>query len=504
MPDYTIRDPKTGRTVTLRGDSPPTAGELEVIFAKVNTEQTPAPKPQAPAPAQPQQGMLSRAVNFGLDAVVGGVKGAANTVVGLGELAHQYVPGVGRVTDALYGGSQAGAYDAARTNLQPTNTAQKVGFGLEQVGEFFVPAAKVAKIKTGSRVLRAGMDAVTAAPLALAQGASNVEAGVTGALSAAVPGASAAIRGTRNALRTGAEKNVAQALGATKEWAKSDAAKLAPAMLKNGVGGSRKAMLERASAEVDAVGQKIGAEIRRVASAGGTVEGPAISNIILSAKNPLMVTNARGAMVPIPGTESVIKKLDDLSVFVDSLGTNIPFDKAAQIKTTLDKIVSKAGLFGAKAMSSATDNASVWATREASGGFRKLMAEGSATLDDLNKEYAFWKGLKNVLKETEKRTQAQGGGLVAGITGAAGVTGGLASGGDAGDKIQNAVLGGLAGRQLIKVMQSPWFRTKAAGPLKNKLADALANGRVNDALEVLARMTATLPTTGRLSPVPAR
>lgn len=33
MPDYTIRDPQSGRTVTLRGDSPPTTAELEQVFA---------------------------------------------------------------------------------------------------------------------------------------------------------------------------------------------------------------------------------------------------------------------------------------------------------------------------------------------------------------------------------------------------------------------------------------------------------------------------------------
>lgn len=33
MPEYTVRDPKTNRTVTLRGDSPPSEAELEQIFS---------------------------------------------------------------------------------------------------------------------------------------------------------------------------------------------------------------------------------------------------------------------------------------------------------------------------------------------------------------------------------------------------------------------------------------------------------------------------------------
>ena len=39
MPDFRIRDPRTGRTITLTGDSPPSALELEQIFASGQTRQ---------------------------------------------------------------------------------------------------------------------------------------------------------------------------------------------------------------------------------------------------------------------------------------------------------------------------------------------------------------------------------------------------------------------------------------------------------------------------------
>ena len=38
MPTYKVTDPNTGRTLRLTGDSPPTEGELEEIFASVGTE----------------------------------------------------------------------------------------------------------------------------------------------------------------------------------------------------------------------------------------------------------------------------------------------------------------------------------------------------------------------------------------------------------------------------------------------------------------------------------
>jgi len=33
MPTFTIRDKETGRTVTIRGDSPPTESEIAEIFS---------------------------------------------------------------------------------------------------------------------------------------------------------------------------------------------------------------------------------------------------------------------------------------------------------------------------------------------------------------------------------------------------------------------------------------------------------------------------------------
>lgn len=44
MADYTIRDPQSGKTVTVRGTSPPSESELNLIFKSIN-----APVPQSDA-----------------------------------------------------------------------------------------------------------------------------------------------------------------------------------------------------------------------------------------------------------------------------------------------------------------------------------------------------------------------------------------------------------------------------------------------------------------------
>jgi hypothetical protein len=325
----------------------------------------------------------------------------------------------------------------------------------------------------------------------MAQTGSPVEAGVSGAITAAIPGAGTMSRLSKS-VRAGAEKTAAQALGATKEWAKAGAAKAAPEMLKRGVRGSREAMLEQAKTQAALIGSAMDDVITDAAARGTIVDGSVARQSIQAAKQALMVTSNTGKAIPIEGAHAAAK-LDRLDKFVDSIGPAIPIEDAQRVKQAWSKIVSKAGLYGPKATSSATDNADAWAIREAESSFRKLIADASPDLAALNKEWAFWGGLRDVLKETQKRTQSQGGGLVSGVTGASSAAAGFASGDSAGDRVEKALVGGVLGRQVVKAVQSPWFRTSVSAPLKNALADALASGQTNRVAAALGKITAAIP-----------
>lgn len=412
-----------------------------------------------------------------VDAAIGALKGAGNTAFGLGKLVRDYTP-IGRISDAIL----PGAFDSRPEEITPSNTAQRVGFTAEQVGEFFVPGGGASKLAQVPK----------AAGLTLAQSGSPVEAGVSGVLTAAVPGAGTLAK-VSSKFRQGAEKSAAQALGATKEWAKAEASKLAPEMIERGVKGSREAMLDAAKAQAKVIGSAIDDVITDAAARGTIVDGRIARDSIQAAKQALLVPSADGKAIAIEGTQAAIGKLDRLDQFVERLGPAIPIEQAQRVKQAWDKIVSKAGLYGPKATSSATDNAEAWAIREAAGSFRKLLADASPDLAALNKEFAFWGGLRDVLKETQKRTQSQGGGLVSGITGSAGLVTGFASGDGLGDSVEKALVGGVAGRQLVKVLQSPYFRTAVAAPLKHALADALASGQTGKVLTAMSKITAALP-----------
>jgi hypothetical protein len=466
-------------TLAAQHGGTPVEVDYDAIAEAVRApEPLPTAAETAPMPWQALKDTLATQSEFGQ----GILKGAANTAIGAGELAYRYVPGVAPLTNALVG---APNFPAARQAVQPTTSAEQLGFTGEQIGEFFVPLGVAGKAAKAAEVARA-------TGLTLAQTGSPTSALVSGGITAIVPGAGAAGR-ARGALERSAEKSVAGALGATKEWAKAEAASLAPQMLARGVKGSRAEMLAQARTMTVQAGAHIASEIQRAAAAGTTIGGAGIAQVLDDAVQGLTITTAGGRTLPIAGTEPVIRQLGKLRTFVETLGPDIPIDQAAKIKTAWDRIVSKAGLYGPKAQASATDSAAAWSIREAATAFRNLLNTANPTLADLNQEYAFWKGLRGVLTETERRTQAQGAGLISGVTGGAGIVGGLISGENVEDKLQNALVYGVAGRQLVRVLQSPAWQTRVSAPLKHALAEALTSGSVPRVTSALQRITATLP-----------
>ena len=299
------------------------------------------------------------------------------------------------------------------------------------------------------------------------------------------------------AFKESANKSVAQALGATKEWAKSEAGKLAPEMLERGVSGTRAGMLAEAKTQVKDLGPRIGQIYKDAAAQGTTVSGPEVRAALQQERASYQVPDATGKMTTVPGAERVVAKLNKLEQWVGTLGDDIPADKAFQVRKIWDRIVDKAGLFGKKATASATDSADAYVYREGRTAFQKLLNDVNPDISALNKEFAFWKGLQGVLKETQERTQAQDGGLLDRIVGGAGGTvaglGAHMSGLGYGESMEAAALGGWATKQFSALMRSPYWRTTVSGPMKNTLANALASGNVAVASQIQKAILNNMP-----------
>lgn len=159
-----------------------------------STPATPAAKPSLMDRDRAFASTIDGAVQ---DFKTGVVKGVGNTVVGLGNLAYDYIPGVKRASDAV---QQAVAGDvrpadpmfqAARQELKPTNRTQAIGQGAEQIAEYFIPGTQAERIagKIATKVpnyVRLLPEMVTqsaaSASVATAQGQDPRTAAVAGAV----------------------------------------------------------------------------------------------------------------------------------------------------------------------------------------------------------------------------------------------------------------------------------------------------------------------------------
>lgn len=452
-------------------------GGKPVDYDAIAAEVSAAP-PDAPKGLARQFGEQFKA---NMDPAIGVAKGAANTLFGVAKVVNDVTP-IGRATEAL----APGTFDKRPEGLAPSNLAQRIGYTAEQIGEFFIPVGAAGKLGKLAEIAKgAGLTGL--------QGGSAADMGASAALSAVVPPAVAAAGRAAKGLRASALASETRALGPTKEWAKTEAAQLAPEMLTRGVRGTRPAMLERAETASREAGERLGAAYKAAEEAGQTISGQVIRGELQLAKEGLMVASAKGGQIPIAGAEGVLKKLDKLETFVAQLGDDIPVDKAHKVKTLWDRIVAKAGLYGPKATANATDSEAAWAIREGAGSFRQLLAE-VPDVAALNSEYKFWNGLRDVLTETEKRTQGQmgGGGLPGVMASVAGAATGFASGG-----LAEAFVGQQAAQRFVQLVRSPWWQSSVSAPMKDQMARALASGSPGQATGTLSRIVASLPSQAR-------
>lgn len=220
MPEYTVRDPKTNRTVTLRGTRPPNENELREIFAAVEAK--------ASGPEQQLSRLTTWADRAGLNEptdsrVLGFLRGSGAAAADMAEGATS-----GILSTAFHGGDLIrrglgmerviDSPEAQQAMRAPDSVAGMIGKGGEQAAEFAVPLSKLSKSVSAlswlSRMAAEGAaGAVTAAvqtggdPTAMAAGAVLPAAG-----SLAYKGGKAVVGAVRNAAAGAAEDGVGGAI----------------------------------------------------------------------------------------------------------------------------------------------------------------------------------------------------------------------------------------------------------------------------------------------------
>ena len=504
------------------------------------------PKTQAQPPVQPPPTeSLGQQILSGAGEVAKGVgKGLANTAIGAGKVMYWTSPPVhaaadavsvlvGKATDpvkyqtpkaeAQPAASPSGLMDAARKDTEATGALQKIGKGIEQTAEFFaLPSGKTVAAKTiGQWVMQNAPHIATQAAemmgLTAMQGATPGQVGAAGVVGAAAPVASRAIEATAGAIAKPAEKLVQQALGAGKERFKAMAEKVAPEILKRNVGGvtgmSRATLLAKATTEADQAGAAIEAVLQQ--SGGQAVKTAplvgALEKVKAGFKTEAPVTAAQMAADPklakaareiAPGQfvtdvvldKRAIRQLSDLQRTLTALGPETTVQQAVAVRRVWDKVVEQAGGYSQRGKGAIgvplKDSSEAWAKREATTAIRKVLAADVPDLAKVNKEYAFWSTVRDVLRQTEKRTAPQEGSLGRNVMTAAGMVAGASSGDGVVDRTEKAILAGALARRIDLVVRSPRWRM-ASAQMRNNLADAIASGSTSRATFYLNRIAAS-------------
>src|SRR5436190_13762978 len=500
MPDKNIEIPGVG---TIAFPDSMSDADIATASAKIFREKQGAFAIQAEPTSPSLLRQAGEAVeNLGL----GAVKGVGQSVIGAGRLV-QMIPGVTRAVDALYGspGISEEAMRQAEELVRPQGVAQHLGKGAEQIAELIVPGSKLAQAGEAAETRfapklapivgetvakfapRAAVEAAGQAGMAKIQGG---DPRLAAAFGAATPALGAVVEALPQKLKDQASKQVVQALGPTKERFKAIAEKLAPNILQRGLRGSREALQDQAATTLSQVGDQLDTLLTQ---RGQQVISPQpVIQALETSKEAFRTTTAAGKIVEFE--PRAIKQLNGLQQVLTDLGPTPTVEQLVAVRRAWDKVVSQAGGFEHRAAGAIgvplKDISEAWAKREATSAIRELLAQQVPDLAAVNKEYAFWKGLNDVLTQTLKRTQPQGPSLTRQVL----ETGSAAMGGAIGSTA--GPVGAAGGVALGKVMamaqstmRSPAWKL-ASAQAKDRLADAIVSNNAGKIAMALARISA--------------
>jgi hypothetical protein len=440
---------------------------------------------------KPSGGFGEAVLNFG----VGAAKGLGHTALNLSKFG-QFVSDPFGIEKRLFP-EQAKAQEKAEAGfekqLEPTGTAQKVGYGAEQVGEFFVPIPGLAEIKPIAGAGRLERGIVTAARTGLDVGAKtaiqtgSVKQGLaTGAIAGPVGAAAeVGIPAISNLLKKAAASQYAKVIHPLGRRAKEVAMEHIPEVLETGykgaAAGSQAALLDKFSSRTQELGKQLEAEYAKLDATTQTKLKPIYDDF-----GKWMDENAFTKIGTIKDPaiwEAGFKKMQEIQRAIGPYAENAAPSTVWEVRQALDKYVYKNGLTADEAVQAGA------MTREAfANSIRGQLNSQHTTVSELNESFHLWRSLaelqqRNVNNEFGKFQFARNAGVIGRFLMGASVGGGEAyhAGGTPWEIGGAAVLLGLA-------LESPAWRTVSAVS-KVKIANMLAAGEAQTAANTAARLT---------------
>lgn len=310
---------------------------------KTSTEED--EKPKASFLSKLASGINKTADFLYKDAPIGILQGAAKTVINTGERG-------ARGIDKLFGINKDAKIEAGSTktkladagvNLEPTNAGQKVGYVLEQIGEYFIPntaimkargvvsaATKAAKIspalKTATNFLgRSAIEGAANASVAAAQGGSKKDVTYTGLVSAALPAFATTLSSIISKVPDTAWSSILKRTPAVAEKNPLLAQQAAGTGI---VGWTRKSIMEKAKQGIQAVEVTLDDLLSK---SDKTIDGGVVAGYL---------DELSSAYSAIPGESASVDIIQSIANEVRGKGT-LPVKAANELKRTIYDIVAK-------------------------------------------------------------------------------------------------------------------------------------------------------------------
>jgi hypothetical protein len=371
----------------------------------------------------------------------------------------------------------------------PTNTAQRVGFGVEQAAEYLVPAGAIGAtgkaLATGSKAVnlgtRATLEGAAAGAVAGVQTGGDTTAMRNAALTAGglTAGAGAVAAGARpiaGALKESAKTQYSRVLNATTKGNKYRSEQIVPELIERGVmAPTMKGLKNTASSNVERYGRAIGDAVESLPDDAAVPLEAITSRLQQSADEAVTATNSAGAKIPMgPHAKKALRNVEDLKSTLTEFAVRnaqtgvmeVPAVQVRQLRQYFDKIAAKAGRHDGKTLA---DESMAEAHGMAADAIRQEFAQAFPDIAKLNKEFNFWKKVEQVTGDTLLRREGQAKPLTRRLAQVMGAGAGSTQG------PIGAMIGAAAADRLQALLLSPAWGTVSA-VTKDRLAKALAEG----------------------------
>lgn len=313
------------------------------------------------------------------------------------------------------------------------------------------------------------------------------------AIEAATMGAGKALEPAAKYLKESAAEGLGKVLAPTTKANKRLALKTLPRMVEESpIAMTRSGLLDSTKKSLATAGDALDDALANVPK-GKTLDPKQIANVDSALQQMIdgfSYTTAKGTKQVTPGAEPSVHFIKEMKDSIAHL--NPSFESVRDFRKILDGMVNKSGTWNATAAEGSVKEVQ----RDTANLLRNELAKAAPDVAKANKDYAFYKGMQQLLEATLERQTGQKGNLTRMIMTAGGVAGG------GGHGTAGAITGAAVMNALSRLTEGTAWRTVSAAT-KSKIADLISSDQLGEAMALITRLGQTAYATST-PPLPQR